>query len=163
MLPAMKYAVVNGVRTDHSSISVQLNAIDYAIKEIHWSQEMDPAAVFANDPAAIGFTRGQYKPSFGFQLWLDESEKFQQDLTIGQQVAANGFVPALTDIWFPVHIYFQPESAPSLTITFRARVSKCDQKSEAGSEHHYDTYDCKAVTPMTRNGRVFYAGSTSFT
>ena len=68
MLPDMRYPEVNGVRTDHSSISVNLNGNERAIKEIHWSQELAPNPVEANDPAAIGWTRGKYKPDFGLAL-----------------------------------------------------------------------------------------------
>lgn len=165
MLPSMQYPEVNGLRTDHSSIQVQLNARDYAIKEIHWDQALEPTAVMANDPAAIGWTRGTYTPSFGFELWLPESEAFEINLNNDPTyVGPNGRL-ATGEIMFPVAIYFRPESLSvfvPVLITMLARISKSSLSAAVGSEHHFRKYECKAVTPITENGRRFFSGAKIF-
>ena len=161
MLPALKYPEVNGVRTDHSSISVSLNAREYAIKEIHWDGALEPQAVFANDPAAIAWTRGQYKPELGFELWLAESEQFETDLMADPNYTGlNGEHLGVKECMFPVMIFFQPErSMPrGLVVTCMARIAKNPLSSSVGGEHHFRKYECTAVTPISENGRKAFSG-----
>ena len=161
MLPSLQYPEVNGVRTDHSSISVSLNAREYAVKEIHWDGALEPQAVRANDPAAIAWTRGEYKPELGFELWLVESEAFETDLMADPSyLAADGTHLGVKECMFPVTIYFQPEATATsgLIVTCHARISKNALSSTVGGEHHFRKYECAAVTPISENGRVAYSG-----
>jgi hypothetical protein len=158
--------MVNGMRTDHSSISVSLNAVEYAIKEIHWDQALDPASVMANDPAAIGWTRGLYQPAFGFELWLNESESFEININNDPNYIGPFGHFATAEIMFPVQIYFRPESLQAVVpveISMLSRISKSTMKSTGGTaESHFRTYECKAITPITENGRSFYSGAKKF-
>ena len=163
MLPSMQYPLVNGFRTDHSSLEVTLNSLVLAVKEIHWESSMEPTAIFANDPAAIGWTRGQYQPSFGFELWLAESEVFEDNLMADPNYInpVTGIHLGVLEVMFPVDIIFSQEStqSPSIFIETLARISKSSLSSTVGAEHHFRKYECKAVTPIAENGRSPFSGA----
>lgn len=158
-LSPIQYPMVNGVRTDHSSIEVRFNGTPTAIKAINWSEALDPGELFGNDAVALGYTRGQYKPTLDFELFKPEADSFEVDLfTYAQSVGAG-----IQEVFFLVTIYHKQESSSVgfTQIQTQARITKISTGSTAGNEHHSKKYDC-VCTPIVTDGRVSTTGPINF-
>lgn len=154
--------LVNGVRTQHSNIQVRLNGQVYFVKSVNWDHSLEPGVVKANLQEPIGWTDGEYKSTFNFELYKAEGDAFESDLMADptyQMPDGSGHLGYM-QIFFPVIIFHRKVSAVSLTeIDFFARITKDADSSTVGVEAHARKYDC-VTTPIAKDGRFAFAGQS---
>ena len=153
LLPPLPFTLYQGVRYDHSSVSCALGGITYLIKALNHEDGMDPAVIFANSAAALGFTRGQYKSTGSVELWTAEANQFEVDLYNNQDLNADGSKAGFLEILFPIAFIYKPEGGLDVwsTLMYGCRVIKRTTQTAQGNEGHSVKFDL-AILNIVKNG-----------
>lgn len=120
----MDYPLINGVRHEWSSIEIKLNGVVYiGVKEIAYSDSLEPTKVYGVHPQPIGRTRGQYEAEASFTLYLDE---------------ANTLIDALGDgfkeVPFDIVVSYSEGGKTITDEIIGARIKANDQSNSQGSD-----------------------------
>lgn len=80
---AVSYPLINGVRWDYSSIEFELDAMKrvFGVKEISYSDQLEPGLVYGAHPQPLGRTRGVYSAEGSFSIYREEYGDFMAFLS----------------------------------------------------------------------------------
>jgi hypothetical protein len=121
----ISYPLINGVRYDFSSIEVHIaGRTVLGIKEISYSDNLEPGEVYGTHAQQLARTRGQYKAEGSMSLYREEADEFIRSL-------GEGFLEKVFDI----AVYYAEGKMPLVTDTIRGcRIKKHDLSPSAGSD-----------------------------
>jgi len=121
----LAYPLINGVRYDFSSIEVKVSGRSFlGIKEIAYSDSLEPGEVYGAHAQVLGRTRGQYKAEGSMTLFRAEADEWLQAL-------GEGFLEAVFDI----QVFYAEAGMPLVTDTLvGCRIKKPDISLSAGSD-----------------------------
>ena len=155
------FPLVQGVRTDHSSIDLRLDGTSgvgqslwkTGLKSLTWDASLEPGEVRASYAQVVGLTRGTFKANGSMELWKGEAVNFEQALF--DHYSPQG----LLEIIFPILLTYKQESVvlPS-TVALWARLTKKSDGSTQGSESHSTKYDLY-VLMVSENGIPLITGT----
>lgn len=145
-MAVLPYPRINGTHyPDPSSWRVKINGRPVLnIKEIDFSDGLEPQEVKGGSPVVNGYTRGEYKVEHSFALWLPESIEFEQNLI--------GTGDGLYEKYFDTNVQILEPGTPLITFDIRGiRLTK-REISRGDSEATSVKYSTVATLLYT-NGR----------
>lgn len=155
------FPLIQGVRTDHSSIDLRLNGKSgvgqslwkTGLKSLTWDASLEPGEVRGAWAQVVGLTRGTFKANGSMELWKAEAVNFEQDLYTQYQPQG------LLEITFPILLTYKQESviAPA-TAAMIARMTKKSDSTTQGSEAHSTKYDLYIIM-VSENGIPLTTGA----
>lgn len=148
-MPGIQYPLINGNRFDFSSVEVVIDSVLFGgVKEVTYSDSLEPGELRGNRAQLIGRTRGKYGAEGSLTLFKSE---FQQMIALlgGQGI---GYMEASFTV---VVAHSEPGSDVVTDTLIGCRIKKAeDQKQEGGEpltvkcDLHIMRIDRNGVTPL---------------
>jgi hypothetical protein len=127
------FPLVNGSRLSFASIEALIASnLFYGIKEISYSEMLEPGEVYGTSPQLMGRTRGQYKSEASFTLFKEEWLDMQLALSTAGSVLGLGWMEFPFDV---VVSYAEILGGPIQTDKIRGcRVKKAEDSHSQGTD-----------------------------
>ena len=149
-------ALINGIRYDVSSFQVKFNGQPLpstGVKSLTYSDGLEPGEIYGNSPQKIGRTRGKYTAEASFELWLDESVYFEENVFgVGTNVG-------IGEVAFNLAVQISEAGRPAISdeiIGCRIKKRDMEMPGSGGSDGASVKYELD-VMYVTRNGRTMIA------
>lgn len=148
-MPGIQYPLINGNRFDFSSVEVVAESVLFGgVKEITYTDSLEPGELRGNRSQLIGRTRGKYAVEASLTMFKSE---FQQLITL---LGSKGV--GYMEVAFTVVVSHSEPGNDVVTDTLLGcRIKKAeDQKQEGGepltvkAELHVMRLDRNGVTPL---------------
>lgn len=142
------YPQVNGNRYDFSSVEFNLRGRTYVgIKEIQYSDELEPGDVRGTLPQRVGRTRGEYKTEGSCTMYRQEFDELVADLGDGF-----GEVP------FDAVVTYANDGQPTITDKLvGCRIKKAENSHSQGTDPLEVKLDLDFMY-LLRNGKALVKG-----
>ena len=149
---ALTAPTINGVAYDVSSYQITISGspLPYTLlKELSYSESLEPAEIYGVSPQKLGRTRGKYSAEASLELWLDAVEGFYSQLTTGNGIFE---VPFNID----VQIY-EPVGgrAPIYDQLVSCRITKRDAPMPGAGDAASVKFDLNVMYILHNNNTVF--------
>lgn len=146
MPPAILYPLINGVRYDWSSVDIKIDGLIYGgVKEISYSNSLEPGKLRGNKAQFIGRTRGEYSAEASITLYRLEYHALIEALW-----AKGGYMEVSFNIFAS---YSEAPPAPVITDhLLGCRIKKDDFSGSEGGDPQAVKLDLDLMM-MLPNGR----------
>jgi hypothetical protein len=137
------YPVINGHVYDHSSVEINImGTIFTGVKEISYSDELEPGEARGTRPNALGFTVGEHKAEGSMTVYLADWRGMLQRM-------GNGWGKTPINIT----VNYTDEFGDTITDRLRqVRISKREKSSSAGADPIEVKLDLKILLPIEEDG-----------
>lgn len=140
---AIQYPLINGLRYDHSSAEIHVNGrVIYGVKEISFSQDLEPGEVEGVPAHSVGVTRGKYKAEGKLVMFQLESQELIDAL--GDRYMEKQFL---------IVVNYGEDGQPLLTRELIGCRIKKDEEGSSGSDANEVSYDLR-VGMIKKNGKL---------
>lgn len=142
---------INGNRVSFVDVSMSANGSDVpvgALKSVNWTSSLDPGMLQGNSIFSPGRTSGYYAASADFEMLLEESDDFEDDLTDG---GSTGLLQ--TDFDMSLSYALSDESYVETVVLRGCRIKTHGQSASNGNDGLYMKYEL-SVMRIERNGRA---------
>lgn len=147
---ALSYPLINGLRYDFTSLEVKINgqALDWTagLKEISFSDELEPGEVYGTFAQSLGATRGQYKAEGSLTLYFQEAQEF---ISLLSNSSGAGYMETLFDLQLA---YSEPGQSLVTAELLACRIKKAEDSQAQGSDPLETKFDLR-VGMVKRNNK----------
>lgn len=125
-MPLPNYPLVNGLRHDWSSISIQVGTLKIpGVKSLSYKHSLEPGEVRGTHPQVLGHTLGTYSAEGSIEMYLSEANELKR-------VLGDGFMAATFDV---VAKYSPKKGDPVITDKLiGCRIKASDKSFSQGNE-----------------------------
>jgi hypothetical protein len=147
---ALSYPLINGLRYDYTSLEAKINGQAYdwtaGLKELSFSDELEPGEVYGTFAQSLGATRGQYKAEGSFTLYFQEAQEF---IAVMSGSDGTGYM----ETYFDLQLSYSEASQTLVTVELLAcRIKKAEDSQSQGSDPLETKFDLR-VGMVKRNGK----------
>jgi hypothetical protein len=126
------YTKINGKAYSHSSIEVQLNGKSYPfVKEVSYSDDLEPGEVRGTSAQLLSRTRGEYKAEASITLYKGAAQELLDDL-------GDGFMEKEFDM---VVTRKEDDMSTIIDTVVKCRIKKHESGSSTGSDPNEVKFD----------------------
>jgi len=122
------YPLINGTRYDFSSVEITIEAVLFnGVKEISYSDGLEPGELRGNHAQLIGRTRGKYSAEGSITFFKEEFQQF---------IAALAFkgLGSMEASWNASVVYSEIGGAPLMDQLFGCRIKKAEDSGSEGGD-----------------------------
>lgn len=141
---------INGNRVSFVDVSMEADGTDIpigALRSINWQGGLEPGIIEGNAVFSPGRTSGYYKATCDFEMLLEESDDFEDNLT---NSGDTGLLQ--TDFFMQVSYALTDESYVETVKLRGTRIKTHGASGTSGNDALYTKYEC-TVMRIERNGR----------
>lgn len=139
---AIQYPLIQGLRYDHSSAEINVNGkVVAGVKEISWSQDLEPGEVEGTYAHSVGDTRGRYKAEAKLVMFQAEAQELVDALGEGYMEKK-----------FDIVVNYGEDGQPLLTRTLLGCRIKKDEEGSSGADPNEVSFDLR-VLMVLKNGK----------
>jgi hypothetical protein len=147
-MPTISYPDNSGNKFDYTSIELDIKGTKFVgVKEISYSDEMEPGEVYGTYAHSIGVTRGQYKAEGSMTIFKEELPNLIALLSDseGKGWMETQFVASVS--------YSEPGKTLQTDVLYGCRIKKVEDSHSAGGDALEVKIDLR-VQRIERNGKI---------